>query len=75
MKLRKPVRGLQPNPYPAQEAITMPICKEHDYEWHDESYDHEFGTEQCGYWECLHCGYTPEDLAPPEPEFFGDEAI
>lgn len=29
---------------------------EHEYEWADEYFDHEFGTEQRGHWECEFCG-------------------
>ena len=38
---------------------------DHDYEWIDSSFDHEFGTESCGYWECSDCGYVDEDLPSP----------
>ena len=33
---------------------------DHDYDWIDESYDHEYGTENCGYWECKICSYIDE---------------
>lgn len=28
---------------------------DHDIEWVDDSFDHEFGTEVCGHWECARC--------------------
>jgi len=44
---------------------------DHDYEWQDDSFDHEFGTEICGHWECINCGDVNSDSEPPsydEPE-------
>ena len=36
------------------------VC-DHDFEWVDESYDHEFGAEQCGHYECKECGEVDGD--------------
>jgi len=46
-----------------------PDCKgDHDCEWVDDSFDHEFGTETCGYWECVNCEYIDENSDPPQLE-------
>lgn len=34
---------------------------DHDWEFQDESFDHEYGTETCGYWECLNCNLIDAD--------------
>jgi len=48
---------------------------DHDYEWIDDSFDHEFGTEVCGFWECLGCGHVDENRPYPEYEPFVDDVI
>lgn len=58
-----------------EQMLPDPEKCDHDYQWEDTSFDHEYGTESSGFWECQHCQHNPEDLPPPEPEFFGDEAI
>jgi len=52
----------------------MSACS-HDYEWVDTSFDHEFGTESCGFWECSECGKVDEEREPPEYEPFADDVI
>ena len=32
----------------------------HDWQFHDDSFDHEFGTEAIRYWQCERCGHTGE---------------
>lgn len=44
---------------------------EHEWEHIDDSFDHEFGTEQIHCWRCESCGLE----RPYVPETFGDEAI
>ena len=46
---------------------------DHDHEWVDDSYDHEYGTESCGYWECVDCGNVDEGREAPEPPVFDEE--
>jgi hypothetical protein len=31
---------------------------EHDWEFIDDSFDHEYGTERIHYWRCRECGIT-----------------
>lgn len=31
---------------------------DHDWKFQDDSFDHEFGTEQAHYWACSRCGAT-----------------
>lgn len=38
---------------------------DHDPEFVDDSFDHEFGTEVCGHWECANCGQLFPDMEPP----------
>ncbi|GEM_PF-6660460 len=33
---------------------------EHEWEYQDDSFDHEYGTEVVRYWLCLHCMETKE---------------
>lgn len=33
---------------------------DHDWQFHDDSFDHEFGTEAIRYWQCERCGHTGE---------------
>lgn len=50
-----------PTPAPQQEATTCEVAPgEFDHEWEfvDESFDHEFGTERVHYWKCAHCELT-----------------
>ena len=52
-----------------------PDCKgDHDLEWIDDSFDHEFGTEVCGHWECVKCDYVDPDSGQPPLEYedYGD---
>ncbi len=37
---------------------------DHDWEWVDDSFDHEYGVEQCGHWECQNCDSTNDSPAP-----------
>lgn len=66
---------------PEQTANVEPVSSngglscEHDWTWVDDSFDHEFGTEFCGHWECEECGAVDEEREPPEYELFGDEVI
>lgn len=55
------------------EEVIAVLRKECDHEWQheDDSFDHEFGTEQLHSSVCEKCGLTK----PYEPETFGDEAI
>lgn len=55
-----------------RDEVTAAFQKECDHEWQheDDSFDHEFGTEQLHSSVCEKCG-----LSKPEPETFGDEAI
>ena len=58
-------------------SLFSPCCigwKEYDHEWKyiDDSYDHEYGTEQCGHWECQVCGAIDEAREPPEYEPWDD---
>lgn len=39
---------------------------DHDYVYVDNSFDHEFGTEQSGHWECQNCGEVNGEMEPPE---------
>ena len=34
---------------------------EHDFEFCDDSFTHEFGTEIIRYWQCTICGYGYDD--------------
>lgn len=43
---------------------------EHNHEWIDDSFDHEYGTQQCGHWECDNCGDCGLDEGPPTYEPF-----
>lgn len=52
------------------QAELQKIC-DHDWQHIDDSFDHEFGTEQVHSCLCEKCGATK----PYEPETFGDEAI
>lgn len=54
-------------------ALREELQKVCDHEWihQDNSFDHEFGTEQVHSYLCEKCGLTK----PYEPETFGDEAI
>jgi len=44
---------------------------DHDWEFGDDSFDHEFGTELVHYWRCEKCGKskptTSDDYGNPEP--------
>jgi hypothetical protein len=31
---------------------------DHDWEFQDDSFDHEYGTEQIHYWQCTRCNAT-----------------
>jgi len=42
---------------------------EHDYEWKDDSFDHEFGCQSCGYWECVDCGFVDPNNNEPPPVY------
>ena len=33
---------------------------DHDWQFHDDSFDHEFGVEVIRYWQCERCGHTGE---------------
>lgn len=52
------------------QAEWQKVC-DHEWEHVDDSFDHEFGTEQVHSYVCEKCGATK----PYEPETFGDEAI
>lgn len=39
---------------------------DHEWEWFDESFDHEYGTEVCAYWECSLCGAEKNDDLPDD---------
>lgn len=52
------------------QAELQKVC-DHDWQHIDDSFDHEFGTEQLHSCLCEKCGATK----PYEPETFGDEAI
>ena len=34
---------------------------EHEWEFEDDSFDHEFGTEVIQYYVCIHCGEVADD--------------
>jgi len=40
---------------------------ENDLTWADDSFDHEFGTEKCGHWECDHCDELKEMIEGNNP--------
>ena len=39
---------------------TPPPCADDDHDWEftDDSFDHEFGTERIHYWTCVKCNAT-----------------
>jgi hypothetical protein len=57
----------------ASELSDLLVC-DHDFEWVDESYDHEFGVEQCGHYECTECGEVDSDR-PYEYEPLPDDVM
>lgn len=42
----------------AHPCETAPGEYDHEWEFRDDSFDHEFGTERVWYWECERCGAT-----------------
>lgn len=56
----------------ASECCDLLVC-DHDWGWIDESFDHEFGTEQAGHYECVNCGEIRDGQY--EPEYFDDDVI
>lgn len=42
---------------------------DHEWEFQDDSFDHEFGTERVHYWQCSECGATK----PVEASDFDDD--
>lgn len=42
---------------------------DHEWEFQDDSFDHEFGTEVIHYWECPKCGATTDK----SPHYEGPE--
>jgi NADH dehydrogenase/NADH:ubiquinone oxidoreductase subunit G len=56
-------------PSPTLEPDDAPEC-DHEWEFVDDSFSHEFGTEVCGHWECLLCGATTTKC--PVSEDFSD---
>lgn len=45
---------------------------DHDWEWVDDSFDHEYGTDQCGHYKCVHCDEVDSDSPAPEYHFDDD---
>jgi hypothetical protein len=43
---------------------------DHEWEFQDDSFDHEFGTERVHYWQCQRCG-AMRDMEPADyhPEY------
>ena len=41
---------------------------DHDWVYGDASFDHEYGTEVCGFYECTICGATDIESDPPGHE-------
>jgi hypothetical protein len=51
-----------------------PSTCDHDFQFHDDSFDHEFGTEIVRYWLCEKCGMsTPHN--PHENCFLTDHDL
>jgi hypothetical protein len=58
----------QPPTHDMREADTIlparPSCQtddggfDHEWEFQDDSFDHEYGTERVHYWRCAHCDET-----------------
>ena len=52
------------DPSASSEDVQAPTCVlpdgsiDHEWEFTDDSFDHEFGTERIHYWTCTHCGET-----------------
>jgi len=46
------------------------VC-DHEWEWKNDSFDHEFGTEQIFYWVCQKCELTK----PSESQDCGDDGL
>lgn len=48
--------------------VAEPPSCDHEWEFQDESFDHEFGTEIIQYWQCALCDITtdrcPYDIEP-----------
>lgn len=42
--------------------------EDHEWEFVDDSFDHEYGTEQVHYWRCKYCDKTREMEAEDEEE-------
>lgn len=51
-----PGGGLPPPPDTEPANVTIIEPCDHDWQFVDESFSHEFGTEVLGSWECLKCG-------------------
>ena len=51
--------------------MSAEICDDHDWEFVDESFDHEYGTEQVHFWRCRHCEAT-KDVEPGDLDYEGD---
>ena len=51
----------------------FPLCEDGDHDWEfvDDSFDHEFGTERIHYWSCTKCWATKD----VEAEDYDDEGI
>lgn len=58
----------------AASAVERLVNCDHEWELIDESFDHEFGTEQRYHYECSKCGQV-DDLRTLEPEYFDDDVI
>lgn len=48
----------EPDQLPAHPCRTEDGGFDHEWEFQDDSFDHEFGTERVHYWLCVHCGET-----------------
>lgn len=56
----------------APPPVDEPKCEDHDWQFRDESFSHEFGCERVHFWECSKCGATKPtcdaDYGQPEPD-------
>lgn len=48
---------------PVAEEQPEPCSGDHDWQFQDDSFDHEFGTERVHYWQCANCEAT-RDMEP-----------
>lgn len=49
--------------------MTTPEDCDHEFEFEDQSFSHEFGTEQIYVWTCVHCGFETNKNPHPEDPY------